>query len=88
MSYSDHKHKRKDVHSRFYLPELPEAFELHLLCQQYKLPTGGQWMRGNPELSVRIFRSPVQTGYFVQATFVSSRPKQEEIRMNQFNVYC
>lgn len=65
---------------------LPEAFELRPLFQQYKLPTACQWMKGTPELGVRIFRSPGLTGYSVQATFASSRPK-EEIRMYQLNVY-
>lgn len=80
MSCSDNKNKRKEAHSRFYLPGLPEAFELRPLCQQYKLPTACQWMRGTPELSVRIFQSPGQTGYSVQATFASSRPKQRRNR--------
>lgn len=63
------------IPSLLYLPGLPVAFELHPPCQQYKLPTACQLIQGTPELSVRIFQSPVQTGYSVQATFVFSQPK-------------
>lgn len=57
------------------LPGLPEAFELHPPCQWYKLPTACQWIQATPELSARTFQFPGQTGYSVQATFVSSQPK-------------
>lgn len=63
------------ISSLLYLPGLPEAFEPRPPCQQYKLSTACQWIQGTLELSVRIFQSPGQTGYSVQATFVSSQPR-------------